>query len=310
MNQQRGGAIRFDGRTAIVTGAGGSLGRVYAIELARRGANVVVNDFGGTRDGSGIGTSAQAEKVVSDIREMGGHAVASGDTVATPDGGERIVRTALDAFGTVDILINNAGIIRDRSFGKMFPSDWEMVVDVHLNGAFNVTRPAFQVMKEKGYGRIVMTSSASGLYGNFGQSAYGAAKMGLIGLMNTLKLEGAKYNVLVNTVAPVAASRLTEDIMPPELLEKSAPEMVAAMTLFLCAEACPVTGHIYNAGMGVFSRAAIITGPEIPVNTDGQMPTVEDVAAQWEKIAALENGKEYKQMLDQVGDMIVALSRS
>ena len=204
--------IRFDDRVAIVTGAGAGLGRVYALELARRGAKVVVNDLGGGRDGSGEGSSSPADKVVDEIKASGGDAVANYDSVATAEGGENIVKSALDAFGTVDILINNAGILRDKSFLKMEPENWHIVLDVHLSGAYNVSRPAFAAMKDKGYGRILMTTSAAGLYGNFGQTNYTAAKMGLVGLMNTLKLEGQKYGIKVNTIAPVAASRLTEDI--------------------------------------------------------------------------------------------------
>jgi NAD(P)-dependent dehydrogenase (short-subunit alcohol dehydrogenase family) len=229
--------IRYDGRVAIVTGAGAGLGRAYALELARRGAKVVVNDLGGARDGSGDGSAAPADQVVSEIKAAGGEAVANYDNVATAAGGEAIVKTALDAFGTVDILINNAGILRDKSFVKMEPENWHSVLDVHLNGAYHVSRPAFEVMKAKGYGRIVMTTSAAGLYGNFGQTNYTAAKLALVGFMNTLKIEGKKYDIKVNTIAPVAASRLTEDILPPDLFDKLKPEFVTPMTLFLCAEA-------------------------------------------------------------------------
>ncbi len=182
--------IRFDDRVAIITGAGGGLGRTYALELARRGAKVVVNDLGGARDGSGKGSASAADKVVEEIKKAGGEAVANYDNVATPEGGEKIVKSAVDAFGTVDIVINNAGILRDKSFLKMEPENWDAVIAVHLRGAYNVTRPAFAVMKEKGYGRIVMTTSAAGLYGNFGQTNYSSAKMALVGFMNTLKLEG------------------------------------------------------------------------------------------------------------------------
>ncbi|MDD5100388.1 MAG: SDR family NAD(P)-dependent oxidoreductase, partial [Syntrophales bacterium] len=216
--------IRFDGRVAIVTGAGAGLGRAYAMELAKRGAKVVVNDFGGARDGAGIGSSSPADRVVAEIRAAGGEAVANYDNVATPEGGEKIVGTAVHFFGKVDILINNAGILRDKSFLKMDPENWKAVLAVHLNGAYHVTRPAFAVMRENGYGRIVLTTSAAGLYGNFGQTNYSSAKMGLVGFMNTLKLEGAKYNILVNTIAPVAASRLTEDVMPPDMFQRMQPD--------------------------------------------------------------------------------------
>jgi NAD(P)-dependent dehydrogenase (short-subunit alcohol dehydrogenase family) len=223
--------IRFDDQVAVITGAGGGLGRVYALELAKRGAKIVVNDLGGSRDGSGGGSSTPAEKVVAEIKALGGEAVANYDNVATPEGGENIIKTAVDAFGKIDILINNAGILRDKSFIKMEPDNWKAVLDVHLAGAYHVSRPAFKVMRENGFGRIIMTTSAAGLYGNFGQTNYSSAKMGLVGLMNTLKLEGKKYNIKVNTVAPIAASRLTEDIMPPELFGKMKPEFVSPLVL-------------------------------------------------------------------------------
>ncbi|GAH01589.1 unnamed protein product, partial [marine sediment metagenome] len=197
---EEGGGMRFDDRVAIVTGAGAGLGRAYALELARRGARVLVNDLGGARDGSGKGSKSPAEQVVEEIKRAGGEAVANFDNVATPEGGENIVRTALDAFGRVDILINNAGILKDKTFLKMEPKNWKAVLDVHLNGAYFVTRPAMAVMKDNGYGRIVMTTSAAGLYGNFGQTNYSAAKTALVGLMNTLKLEGMKYNIHINTI--------------------------------------------------------------------------------------------------------------
>ncbi|MGD9238284.1 MAG: SDR family NAD(P)-dependent oxidoreductase, partial [Desulfobacterales bacterium] len=254
------GALRFDDRVAIVTGAGAGLGRAYALELARRGARVVVNDLGGARDGSGKGSKRPADQVVAEIKQMGAEAVANYNDVATVEGGENIVRTALDAFGRVDILINNAGILRDRSFLKMTPEDWQAVLDVHLNGAYFVTRPAMAAMKENGYGRIVMTTSAAGLYGNFGQSNYSAAKLALIGLMNTLKLEGIRYNIQVNTVAPLAASRLTEDVLPPDLLERSKPEHVVPLVVALCSEACKDSGRIFNCGMGYVNRASVLTG--------------------------------------------------
>ncbi len=294
--------IRFDGRVAVITGSGAGLGRVYALELARRGAKVVVNDLGSARDGSGKGSSAPADQVVLEIQAIGAEAVASYDNVATPEGGRGIIQTALDTFGTVDILINNAGILRDKSILKMEPENWQAVMDVHLNGAYNVSRPAFEVMKGKGYGRILMTTSAAGLYGNFGQTNYAAAKMGLVGLMNTLKLEGEKYNIKVNTIAPLAASRLTEDVTPPELFQKMKPEFVAPMALYLCSETCPVSGNIYNAGMGFFNRAAVVTGPGLTLGAAKTFPTLEDIIANIEAISTLEGGKEYRQLSDQVGD--------
>ncbi|MFH1983773.1 MAG: SDR family NAD(P)-dependent oxidoreductase [Pseudomonadota bacterium] len=284
--------ISFDGRVAVVTGAGAGLGRAYALELARRGAKVVVNDLGAARDGSGDGVAAPADQVVAEIIAAGGQAIANDDNVATAAGGAAVIAAAMGAFGRVDIVVNNAGILRDKSFIKMSPENWQAVLAVHLNGAYNVTRPAFAVMKENGYGRILMTTSAAGLYGNFGQSNYSAAKMALVGLMNNLKLEGKKYDIAVNTIAPLAASRLTEDVMPPEIFDKAKPEFVVPMALYLVSEHCSVTGQIFNAGMGYFSRAAMVTGPGIQLATEGRLPTVEDIEENWARIDALDGAKE------------------
>jgi NAD(P)-dependent dehydrogenase (short-subunit alcohol dehydrogenase family)/acyl dehydratase/putative sterol carrier protein len=296
--------IRFDGQVAIVTGAGGGLGRVYALELARRGAKVVVNDFGGIRDGSGEGSQVPAARVVEEIKKTGGDAVASFDSVATPEGGENIVRTALNSFGRVDILINNAGILQDKSFAKMEQDNWLKVIDVHLNGSFHVTRPAFRIMRENGYGRIVMTTSAAGLFGNFGQTNYSTAKMGLVGLMNSLKLEGEKYNIKVNTVAPLAATRLTSDILPSDLQGKMNPEFIAPLVLYLCAKECPASGTIYNAGMGFYNRAAVMTGKGAWVGDGKHIPRVEEVAAHWEKISRMEDAREYVSAMDFMGGIL------
>ena len=301
--------IRFDGRVAIITGAGAGLGRTYALELARRGAKVVVNDLGGARDGSGDGSKGSADKVVDEVKALGGEAVANYDNVATAEGGENIIKSALDAFGTVDILINNAGILRDKSFLKMEPENWAGVLDVHLNGAYNVSCPAFAVMKEKGYGRILMTTSAAGLYGNFGQSNYTAAKMGLVGLMNTLKLEGQKYNIKVNTIAPVAASRLTEDILPPEFLDKLKPELVTSMALYLVSETCPASGNIYNAGLGCFNRVAVVTGPGAVVGDGQDIASPEQLVSQWENITTIKGAKEYQNVNEQIGDLLAAFTK-
>ena len=284
--------IRFDKKVAIVTGAGGGLGRKYALELAKRGARVVVNDYGGSRDGAGGGSGSAADRVVEEIRALKGEAVANYDNVATPEGGERIVKMALEYFGGVDILINNAGILRDKSFLNMEPENWQAVIAVHLNGAYNVTRPAFNAMRERGYGRIVMTASAAGLYGNFGQTNYSAAKMGLVGFMNTVKLEGAKYNIRVNTIAPMAASRLTEDIMPPEMFERMQPDYIAGMVLYLCSEGCAESGEIFNAAAGYHNRAAIMTGAGALLSDGTTIPTPEDILENWDKINSLENARE------------------
>ncbi|MCP4691588.1 MAG: SDR family NAD(P)-dependent oxidoreductase, partial [Desulfobacterales bacterium] len=300
--------IRFDGQVAIITGAGAGLGRVYALELAKRGAKVVVNDLGGARDGSGQGAAAPADNVVEEIRALGGEAAANYDNVATPEGGENIVKTALDAFGRVDILINNAGILRDKSFLKMEPGSWRSVLDVHLNGAYHVSRPAFAAMKENGGGRILMTSSAAGLYGNFGQTNYSSAKMALVGLMNTLKIEGKKYDIKVNTIAPVAASRLTEDVMPPDLFEKMKPEFVAPLALFLCSRECPVSGQIHNVGMGFSNRAAVVAGRGVVLGDGDAPPAVEDIQAGLGKISSLKGGREYLEAPEQIGDALAALA--
>lgn len=284
--------IRFDDRIAVITGAGAGLGRIYALELAKRGAKIVVNDYGGAFDGSGKGSSSPAQMVVDEIKKAGGQAVPNYDNVASPEGGKNIIKTALDEFGTIDILINNAGILRDKSIVKMKPEQWQSVLDVHLSGSYNVTRPAFKIMKEKGYGRIIMTTSAAGLYGNFGQTNYSAAKLGVVGMMNTLKLEGAKYDIMINTIAPIAASRLTKNIMPPELFEKSKPEFVSPMVVYLCSDDCNETGQIFNAGMGFFNRAAILTGKGLQIGNPKNPPTPEMIHANFDKINNMENAQE------------------
>ncbi|HET8944127.1 MAG TPA: SDR family NAD(P)-dependent oxidoreductase, partial [Dehalococcoidia bacterium] len=211
--------VRFDGRVAIVTGAGGGLGRSHALLLASRGAKVVVNDLGGSRDGTGAPSSEMANKVVEEIKSAGGEAVADAHGVDTVDGGEAIVKTALDAYGKIDIVIANAGILRDRAFHNITEEDWDKIYAVHVKGSFDVIQPAFRVMRQNNYGRIIVTTSNAGLYGNFGQANYSSAKTALLGFASTLELEGAKYNIKANVIAPVAASRLTEDVMPPAVLE-------------------------------------------------------------------------------------------
>ncbi len=300
--------IRFDDQVAIVTGAGAGLGRVYALELAKRGAKVVVNDLGGARDGSGEGSSSPADDVVEEIKTAGGEAVANYDSVSTPEGGQAIVDTAINAFGRVDILINNAGILRDKTLVKMDPENWDAVMDVHLKGAYNVTRPAFVKMRENRYGRIILTSSAAGLYGNFGQTNYSSAKMGLIGLMNTAKLEGDKHNIKINTIAPVAATRLTEDILPPDLLEKLKPEFVAPIVLYLCSQKCDDNGMTFNAGMGYFNRVAIVTGSGTVIGDGRGIPTLEEIHHSWEKINDLEGAEEFPNAAAAFGPMLDAFS--
>ena len=281
-------AIDFTGRVAIITGAGAGLGRDCALEMAKRGAKVVVNDLGGARDGSGGGGAAPADEVVSEIKAAGGEAIANYDNVAEVAGGENIVKTALDAYGKVDILINNAGILRDKTFLKMEPENWDAVVAVHLRGAYCVTRPAFANMKANGYGRIIMTSSSSGVFGNFGQTNYGAAKMGLAGLANVLKLEGAKYNIKVNVLLPGAGTRLTEDVMTPEAFDRMKVEFVTPVSLYLCSEQCEDTGMYINAGAGRFSRSNIVTGLGVQFE---EMPAPEDIQDNWAAISSLENAE-------------------
>ncbi|MBB83970.1 MAG: short-chain dehydrogenase [Deltaproteobacteria bacterium] len=270
--------IRFDDRVAVVTGAGGGLGKTYALDFAKRGGKVVVNDLGGAADGSG-GGSSMADQTVKEIEEAGGTAVANYDSVATPEGGEAIIQTALDNFGQVDIVVNNAGILRDKSFAKLSPEELEIVLDVHLKGAFYVSQPAFRAMKEKNYGRFVFTASAAGLLGNFGQTNYGAAKMGLVGLSNVLAVEGKKNNILSNVIAPIARTRLTEELMG-ELAKLIDPEQVTPLVTYLCSEACETTHSIYSVGGGKFSRMFIGVA-EGWFAGQGSAPTAEDIQANW-----------------------------
>jgi len=244
--------LGYDGKVAIITGAGGGLGRSHALELARRGARIVVNDLGGSVDGSG-GDAGPAAKVVAEIEAAGGDAVADTNSVSTPEGGAAIVQSAVDAFGTVDIVINNAGILRDKSFHNMTPDLLNAVLDVHLKGAFNVTQPAWIIMREKGYGRVVSTSSSAGILGNFGQTNYGAAKMGLVGFTRVLAQEGARHNIKANAIAPVALTRMTEELLGP-LGDKLQPQEVTPIVCYLAHEDCPVTGEIYSVAGGSVSR--------------------------------------------------------
>ncbi len=247
--------LRLDGRVAVITGAGGGLGRSHALELARRGAYVVVNDLGGALDGQGSSESA-AQHVADEITARGGVAVANHDSVATPEGGEAIVQTAIDAFGRVDVLINNAGILRDKAFHKMDADVINQVIDVHLKGAFFVTQPAFRRMREQRYGRIVSTTSASGLFGNFGQANYGAAKAGLAGLTRVLAIEGAEHGIAANAIAPIASTRMTEGILG-DLSPRVSPSSVSPLVAYLASEECSVNGHIYSVAGGRIARIFI-----------------------------------------------------
>jgi NAD(P)-dependent dehydrogenase (short-subunit alcohol dehydrogenase family) len=275
-------SMRFDNRVAIVTGAGNGLGRRYALDLAARGAKVVVNDLGGARDGSG-GSASAAEAVVEEIRAAGGEAMASPASVTDADAIFAMVEEVKAKWGRIDILINNAGILRDKTFTKMTLDDFRMVLDVHLMGSVICTKAVWDLMREQAYGRILMTTSSTGLYGNFGQANYGAAKMGLVGLMKTLALEGAKYNVRVNTIAPLAATRMTEDLMPPEMLAKMGPETVSPASIYLVSEDAP-TSVILNAGGGGFESAHVTLTRGIHAGADAMVP--ETIAA---RIAEIRN---------------------
>jgi NAD(P)-dependent dehydrogenase (short-subunit alcohol dehydrogenase family) len=248
--------LGYDGKVAIITGAGGGLGRQHALLMASRGALVVVNDLGGAVDGSGSDKGA-AQKVVDEIVALGGEAVADTNSVSTPEGGEAIVAGAVKAFGRVDIVINNAGILRDKSFHNMDPSLMNPVFDVHLKGAFHVTQPAFVLMREQGYGRIVSTSSAAGIFGNFGQTNYGAAKMGLVGFTRVLAVEGAKYNIKANAIAPLALTRMTESLFSGAMAEKLQPGLISPIVAYLAHEECPVSGEVYSVGGGRVARVFI-----------------------------------------------------
>jgi NAD(P)-dependent dehydrogenase (short-subunit alcohol dehydrogenase family) len=292
--------IRFDDRVAIVTGAGGGLGKTYALEFARRGAKVVVNDLGGAKDGTGASAS-MADQVVKEIEEAGGTAVSNHDSVSTPEGGESIVQTALDNFGKVDVVINNAGILRDKTFAKLTPEELEIVIDVHLKGAFFVSQPAFRNMKDNGYGRFVFTASAAGIFGNFGQTNYGAAKMGLVGLSNVLAVEGAKYDIKSNVIAPIAKTRLTENLLGP-LADSLAPDCVTPLVTFLASEACQQTHEIYSVGGGRFARIFVGACPGwMAPDGAGSVVSAEDVQSHLDQIRAEEGYIVPNSIADEMG---------
>jgi NAD(P)-dependent dehydrogenase (short-subunit alcohol dehydrogenase family) len=267
--------LGYDGKVAIITGAGGGLGRQHALLLASRGALIVVNDLGGSVDGTGENASA-AQKVVDEIKAAGGEAVANHSSVATPEGGQEIVQTAIDTYGRVDIVINNAGILRDKAFHNMEPDLMNPVFDVHLKGAFHVTQPAWVRMREQGYGRIISTSSAAGIFGNFGQTNYGAAKMGLVGFTRVLAVEGAKYNIKANAIAPLALTRMTETIMGA-LGDKLDPGLVSPLVAYLAHEDCPVSGQTFSVGGG---RVAHVFIGETQGFTKADL-SLEDVRDNW-----------------------------
>ena len=294
-------SIRYDGKVAIVTGAGGGLGRSHAIELAKRGAKVLVNDLGGSVSGEGANSEA-ALNVVAEIEALGGEAMAHPANVAKIDQVQDMVQQTMDKWGRIDILVNNAGILRDKSFSKMELADFQLVLDVHLMGTVNCTKAVWEIMKAQEYGRIVVTSSSSGLYGNFGQSNYGAAKMAVVGLMNTLAQEGAKYNVRVNALAPTAGTRMTEGLIPEKAFELLTPETVTPAVLFMVSEDAP-THTIIGAGAGAFAVSKIVETDSVWLPPEQQTP--EGIAAHWEAISG-GNTTQLKAGFEQTGKMITA----
>jgi NAD(P)-dependent dehydrogenase (short-subunit alcohol dehydrogenase family) len=275
--------LRFDGKVAVVTGAGHGLGRSHALLLAERGARVVVNDLGGALDGTGASAGPAAE-VVEMIVKNGGEAVASTDNVATPEGAEAIIQAARDAFGRIDIVVNNAGILRDKSIGKMTVEEFDSVLAVHVRGSFLVSRAAYPHMKEQRYGRIVNTSSPAGLFGNFGQANYSSAKMGLVGLTKTLGIEGARAGIKANAIAPIAWTRMTEALFPAEFEQKFTPDRVSPLVAFLAHESCGVSGEVFSVGAGRVARVFVAEGPGWRADD----LTIEAIRDNWDAIVAEE----------------------
>ena len=291
--------ISFKDKVVIVTGAGGGLGRSHSLEFAKRGAKVVVNDLGGSVDGSG-GSSDAANNVVKEITEAGGVAIPNGSSVTDDDGVKNMVDQTMDEFGRLDILINNAGILRDRSFTKMTMEDFTLVTDIHLMGSVKPTKMVWEIMKEQNYGRILVTTSSTGLYGNFGQSNYGAAKLGVVGFVNTLKLEGQKYNINCNVLCPVAYTRMTENLMPPEAEQLLTPGSVTPAVIYLSSENGP-TGTILCAGAGVYSVAKIM---ESDGENLGLEASAEDLEKNWDKISDFSEAKPFFNGGEQTGKVL------
>ncbi len=292
--------ISFENKVVIVTGAANGLGRNHALEFARRGACVLVNDFGGARDGTG-GSSAAAEVVVDEIAELGGEAMSNGADVSDREQVDAMVKQVMDEWGHIDILVNNAGILRDRSFGKMSGEDWDAAVAVHLTGSANCSMAVWNVMKEQNYGRIVMTTSTSGIYGNFGQANYGAAKTGVWGLMNTLHIEGMKNNIRVNCISPTAATRMTEDLMDAAVLSHLKPEWVTPAVLYLASENAP-SRNILLAGAGGYTVAKLMEAEGIFLGEEDRTP--ENIANRWDEITNMNGAVEFTAGSDHVAKMV------
>ena len=299
--------IDFTGKVAIVTGAGGGLGRCHALELARRGAKVVVNDLGGNPDGTG-GSSEMAAKVAAEIKANGGEAMVNGSSVTDDAGVKKMVDDAMNAWGRIDILINNAGVLRDKSFSKVSMKDFEFVVDVHLMGNVKPTKAVWEIMRQQNYGRIVVTSSSTGLYGNFGQTNYGAAKLAVVGFINTLKLEGQKYNIHTNALAPTAWTRMTKDLMPPQAEDLLQPQFVTPGVMFLVSEDAP-TGTILCAGAGVFSVTAMTESEGLYLGRGNEL-TAEAVAENWGKITDMSKSQAFKSGGEQTAKVMTLATSS
>lgn len=297
-------SIRLDEKVVIVTGAGGGLGRAHALLFARHGARVVVNDLGGSTHGEGASASA-ADRVVAEIREAGGTAVASHDSVTD---GERIVQQALDTFGRVDVLVNNAGILRDKTFHKMEDSDWDQVYRVHVEGAYKLTRAAWPHLREQNAGRVIFTSSTSGIYGNFGQANYGMAKLGLYGLTRTLALEGRKHGILVNAIAPTGGTRMTEGLIPPQVFEQLKPELISPLVVYLGSDRCQDTGGLYEVGGGWVGKVRWECSLGVGFDPRQGM-SVEDIAASWDAIGDFEGAVHPQDSLEALQQMMANLHR-
>ncbi|MGE8295503.1 MAG: SDR family oxidoreductase [Pseudomonas sp.] len=297
-------AIRFEDQVVIVTGAGGGLGRAHALLFARHGAKVVVNDLGGSTHGEGANASA-ADKVVEEIRALGGTAVANHDSVTD---GDRIVQTALDHFGRIDVLVNNAGILRDKSFHKMEDADWDLVYKVHVEGAYKTTHAAWPHLREQNFGRVIFTSSTSGIYGNFGQSNYGMAKLGLYGLTRTLAIEGRKNNILVNAIAPTGATRMTEGLIPPQVFEQLKPELVSPLVVYLGSASCQDTGGLFEVGGGWVGK--VRWERSLGAGFDPRAGfSPEDVAAQWQHICDFEGAAHPADNVEALKEMMANLQK-
>lgn len=297
-------SIRFEDKVVIVTGAGGGLGRAHALLFARHGARVVVNDLGGSAQGEGANASA-ADRVVAEIREAGGTAVANHDSVTD---GDKIVQHALDAFGRVDVVVNNAGILRDKSFVKMDDADWDLVYRVHVEGAYKVTHAAWPHLREQNYGRVIFTASTSGIYGNFGQANYGMAKLGLYGLTRTLAIEGRKSNILVNAIAPTGGTRMTEGLIPPQVFEQLKPELISPLVVFLASEQCNETAGLFEVGGGWMGKVRWERSLGVGFDPHAGI-AVEDVAANWQQLCDFEGAVHPRDTGEALREMMANLQK-